>query len=137
MSPALTRPPRPKPRAVFIYSPNGMNMDQWRRRAAGGVLQPGPTLEPLGGLDGTLEERLEGSGIALRGKTGHLRHVASLSGVLPDASGRLLTFVVLVNGARGGREDVDDAIDAFVASFAPPPDEGPPTDGAAQGLGAD
>ena len=52
MLPAMTRPPRSKPRAVFVFSPNGMNMDQWRRRDAGGVLQPGPTLQPLGGLGG-------------------------------------------------------------------------------------
>lgn len=47
MSPALTRPPRPKPRAVFIYSPNGMNMAKWRPDGAGMGVKFGPTLAPM------------------------------------------------------------------------------------------
>jgi D-alanyl-D-alanine carboxypeptidase/D-alanyl-D-alanine-endopeptidase (penicillin-binding protein 4) len=73
---------------------------------------------PLGGLDGTLEDRQGGAAGAVRAKTGHLRHVASLSGVTPGPGGELLAFSVVVNGARGGYEDVDAAIDAFVTSLS-------------------
>ena len=81
---------------------------------------------PLGGLDGTLEDRMVDGAVAVRGKTGHLRHVASLSGLLSASNGRRLVFSVLVNGGRGGPEAMDDAIDSFVAgladaSFAPAP----------------
>jgi D-alanyl-D-alanine carboxypeptidase/D-alanyl-D-alanine-endopeptidase (penicillin-binding protein 4) len=73
---------------------------------------------PLGGLDGTLEDRMNGATGGVRAKTGHLRHVASLSGVAPGPDGELLAFSVLVNGARGGYEEVDAAVDAFVATLA-------------------
>ncbi len=73
---------------------------------------------PLSGLDGTLEDRMEERPVSLRGKTGHLRSVAALSGVLAGADGRWLAFSLLVNGGRGGREDVDEAIDEFIARLA-------------------
>ncbi|MCP4005211.1 MAG: D-alanyl-D-alanine carboxypeptidase/D-alanyl-D-alanine-endopeptidase [bacterium] len=73
---------------------------------------------PLGGLDGTLRDRMNGSAIPVRGKTGHLRRVSSLSGVLPAASGRRRVFSILVNGAKGGALEVDRAIDALVAGMA-------------------
>ena len=69
---------------------------------------------PLAGRDGTLEDRMQGLAGQVRGKTGHLRHVSSLTGLLPDSEGGGLAFSVLVNGARGGRLDVDRALDAFV-----------------------
>lgn len=47
MLPAMTRAPRPTPRVVFVFSPNGMNMDRWRVRGADGATAAGPTLEPL------------------------------------------------------------------------------------------
>jgi hypothetical protein len=47
MLPALTRPVRPKPRAVFIYSPNGMNMAKWRPDGGGTDTKFGSTLAPL------------------------------------------------------------------------------------------
>ncbi len=72
---------------------------------------------PLGGLDGTLEDRMEDGAILVRGKTGHLRRVSSLSGVVPAPDGRWLAFAILVNGARGNRLDVDAAIDALVAAL--------------------
>jgi len=71
---------------------------------------------PLGGQDGTLAERMESSGVEMRGKTGHLRHVSSLAGMLPGPKGPRV-FTVLVNGAQGSSAAVDDAIDAFVASL--------------------
>jgi len=74
---------------------------------------------PLGGQDGTLEERLEDAGIELRGKTGHLRHVSSLAGMLPGPTGRRV-FAIVVNGAQGSSSAVDDAMDAFVAGLGTP-----------------
>ncbi len=73
---------------------------------------------PLGGLDGTLEDRLDGVEVALRAKTGHIAGVSALCGVVPDAQGRRLGFAVLVNGARAGRTTVDSALDAFVTRLA-------------------
>jgi len=72
---------------------------------------------PIGGLDGTLEERVYDASRAVRGKTGHLRSVATLSGVIPSRSGRK-AFAVMVNGARTSRLDVDAAIDEFVSRLA-------------------
>lgn len=73
---------------------------------------------PLGGLDGTLEDRMNGDTATVRGKTGHLRHVSSLCGVLPgSAGGGMLSFAVIVNGARGNALEVDEAIDGFVAAL--------------------
>jgi D-alanyl-D-alanine carboxypeptidase/D-alanyl-D-alanine-endopeptidase (penicillin-binding protein 4) len=72
---------------------------------------------PLGGQDGTLESRRYDGAVPVRGKTGHLRRVASLAGVLPDADLRLRAFAILVNGARGDRTAVDDAIDQFVTAL--------------------
>jgi D-alanyl-D-alanine carboxypeptidase/D-alanyl-D-alanine-endopeptidase (penicillin-binding protein 4) len=76
---------------------------------------------PLAGLDGTLEDRMDEAPRPLRGKTGHLRHVSSLSGVFPDPSGRRLAFALIVNGARGGGLEVDAAIDAFLFDLGAPP----------------
>ena len=35
MAPAMSAPPKAKPRAVFVYAPNGMNMEQWRPKGNG------------------------------------------------------------------------------------------------------
>lgn len=77
---------------------------------------------PIGGRDGTLEDRSYTGGLAVRGKTGHLRSVSSLAGVVAGEQGRLRAFAIIVNGARGERLDVDAAIDEVVASLpgAPP-----------------
>lgn len=47
MAPALSRPPKRKPRAVFVYAPNGMNMEKWRPDGSGHAAKLGPTLSPL------------------------------------------------------------------------------------------
>jgi D-alanyl-D-alanine carboxypeptidase/D-alanyl-D-alanine-endopeptidase (penicillin-binding protein 4) len=89
-------------------------------RAAGASFAWGPEFLaslPLGGRDGTLEDRMQGEAPVVRAKTGHLRHAASLSGVALARDGERLAFSVIVNGARGGWEDVDAAIDAFVAAL--------------------
>jgi D-alanyl-D-alanine carboxypeptidase len=73
---------------------------------------------PLGGLDGTLEERMAGA-TPVRAKTGHLDGVSALCGMVPsgEGGGRRF-FALLVNGARGSAEDVDASLDRFVASVA-------------------
>jgi D-alanyl-D-alanine carboxypeptidase/D-alanyl-D-alanine-endopeptidase (penicillin-binding protein 4) len=85
---------------------------------------------PLGGLDGTLEDRLNGEPIPLRAKTGHLRRVSSLSGYVETLDGRRLAFAVLINGARGAALDVDAALDRFVTRLSQLRIE-PPTDATA------
>jgi len=49
MTPALLRvpPPPPSPRCVFVFSPNGMNMAEWRPDGAGRTAKFGATLAPL------------------------------------------------------------------------------------------
>ena len=77
---------------------------------------------PLGGLDGTLEDRLEGEELTVRAKTGHLNGVSSLCGVVPTVEGQeRLVFAVIVNGARASSEDVDAALDRFVVGLAAGP----------------
>lgn len=52
MLPAMSRPPRSAPKALFVFSPNGMDMARWRQRDPDGVLRTGPTLTPLRALEG-------------------------------------------------------------------------------------
>jgi D-alanyl-D-alanine carboxypeptidase/D-alanyl-D-alanine-endopeptidase (penicillin-binding protein 4) len=91
-------------------------------RAAGASFAWGPEFLaslPLGGRDGTLEDRMPSEAPpVVRAKTGHLRHAASLSGVALARDGERLAFSVIVNGARGGWEDVDAAVDAFVSALS-------------------
>lgn len=52
MLPAMVRPAaarllQPKPRAIFVYSPNGMNMAKWRPDGLGHGATLGPTLQAL------------------------------------------------------------------------------------------
>jgi D-alanyl-D-alanine carboxypeptidase/D-alanyl-D-alanine-endopeptidase (penicillin-binding protein 4) len=80
---------------------------------------------PLGGRDGTLEDRDLATVPGLRAKTGHLRAVSALSGVLHRGDGRELAFSVLVNGAPGDRSSVDAAIDRFIHGLSEPPGDSP------------
>jgi D-alanyl-D-alanine carboxypeptidase/D-alanyl-D-alanine-endopeptidase (penicillin-binding protein 4) len=73
---------------------------------------------PIGGRDGTLEDRNYAAGLAVRGKTGHLRNVSSLAGVVEGEQGRRRAFAIIVNGARADRLEVDAAIDEVVAGLA-------------------
>jgi D-alanyl-D-alanine carboxypeptidase/D-alanyl-D-alanine-endopeptidase (penicillin-binding protein 4) len=73
---------------------------------------------PIGGLDGTLEERLRDPSLPVRAKTGHLTGVVALCGIVPDAQERRLLFAVLVNGARTSSEAVDAELDSFVRALA-------------------
>ena len=47
MQPAMSRPAARRPRAVFVFTPNGVNMELWRSRDAAGAPGLGPTLAPL------------------------------------------------------------------------------------------
>ena len=86
---------------------------------------------PIGGREGTLEDRMQDGAVSIRAKTGHLRRVAALSGVVPGPDGTTRVFSILVNGARGDAEGVDVAIDAFAerlgsAAADPPRDPSAP-----------
>jgi serine-type D-Ala-D-Ala carboxypeptidase/endopeptidase (penicillin-binding protein 4) len=69
---------------------------------------------PIGGKDGTLKWRFEGSDVAgrLRAKTGTLENVCALSGVVQTAGGETLAFSVLVNDFSGRTGPVVQTIDA-------------------------
>ncbi len=69
---------------------------------------------PIGGREGTLEDRMQAGTVPIRAKTGHLRRVSALSGVVPGPDGVPRVFSILVNGAKGDADRVDAAIDAFV-----------------------
>jgi D-alanyl-D-alanine carboxypeptidase/D-alanyl-D-alanine-endopeptidase (penicillin-binding protein 4) len=80
---------------------------------------------PIGGKDGTLKWRFEGSDIAgrLRAKTGTLENVCALSGLVQTAGGEALAFSILVNDFAGHTAPVVQTIDALgtalVASGTP------------------
>jgi D-alanyl-D-alanine carboxypeptidase len=78
---------------------------------------------PIGGREGTLEDRMQNGSVQIRAKTGHLRRVAALSGIVPGPNGSTRAFSILVNGARGDAEGVDAAIDRFVERLGSAPVE--------------
>lgn len=86
-------------------------------------LRPLLTGLPVAGLDGTLLERFGGDGAGagvgtVRAKTGSLRGVTSLAGVVTTADGRLLAFAVLadaVPATEPSRAAVDDVASALAA----------------------
>jgi D-alanyl-D-alanine carboxypeptidase/D-alanyl-D-alanine-endopeptidase (penicillin-binding protein 4) len=82
---------------------------------------------PIGGREGTLEDRMQNGAVPIRAKTGHLRRVAALSGVVPGPNGETRVFSILVNGARGDAEGVDAAIDAFAEKLGTAKVEAAPT----------
>ena len=58
----------------------------------------GENLPSHGGRGGTMAQRLVGSGLDVRAKTGTLPGVSSLAGYVTAKSGRLLTFAIMMNG---------------------------------------
>jgi len=68
---------------------------------------------PVAGEDGTLSERLKGSGIAgrIHAKTGSVTHVRGLSGYADTPSGRRLIFSLMTNNQQGKNHDLHDAMD--------------------------
>ncbi len=75
---------------------------------------------PVGGVDGTLEHRLQGTaaGGHVQAKTGSMTHVRALSGYVTTHGGRQLIFSVVANNFDGAPADVNAAIDAAVARLA-------------------
>lgn len=62
---------------------------------------------PITATDGTLKRRFNGSALAGQAhlKTGTLRDVSALAGYVDVASGRCVSFVMLVNHANAGRSE--------------------------------
>ena len=73
----------------------------------------------IGGVDGTLQNRFKGTLAAgnVRGKTGTIDQVSSLSGYVNSASGEKLVFSVIVNGVNNSRLR-QSAIDEIVLALA-------------------
>jgi D-alanyl-D-alanine carboxypeptidase/D-alanyl-D-alanine-endopeptidase (penicillin-binding protein 4) len=75
----------------------------------------------IGGIDGTLQNRFKGTAAAgnVRGKTGTIDQVSSLSGYVNSATGEKFVFSVIVNGVNNSRlrqSAIDDIVLA-VANF--------------------
>ncbi|NLE01836.1 MAG: D-alanyl-D-alanine carboxypeptidase/D-alanyl-D-alanine-endopeptidase [Fibrobacter sp.] len=70
----------------------------------------------IGGIDGTLANRFKGTMIEnqIRGKTGTLSGVCSLSGYLKTRHGRFLAFSIIFNGFVGSSAPVREAQDEIV-----------------------
>jgi D-alanyl-D-alanine carboxypeptidase/D-alanyl-D-alanine-endopeptidase (penicillin-binding protein 4) len=75
----------------------------------------------IGGVDGTLKNRFKETAAAnnVRGKTGTIDQVSSLSGYVTTASGERLVFSILVNGVNeaGKRQAAIDEIVVALANF--------------------
>lgn len=76
---------------------------------------------PIGGLTGTLSDRFTsgaGTGV-VRAKTGSLKGVTSLAGLVVDADGRMLLYVVMADQTgEGGQWGPRQVIDSFVTGLA-------------------
>ncbi len=73
----------------------------------------------IGGIDGTLQNRFKGTLAAgnVRGKTGTIDQVSSLSGYINSASGEKLVFSIIVNGVNDVKMR-QSTIDEIVLSLA-------------------
>ena len=73
----------------------------------------------VGGVDGTLQNRFKGTVAAnnIRGKTGTIDQVSTLSGYVTTAAGERLVFSILVNGVSNVRTR-QAAIDEIVVALA-------------------
>jgi D-alanyl-D-alanine carboxypeptidase/D-alanyl-D-alanine-endopeptidase (penicillin-binding protein 4) len=71
---------------------------------------------PIVGVDGTMRRRLHGSPAAGRArmKTGSLSNVAALAGYVPDATGKPLVMVAMVNSNVAGNGHGRAVLDALV-----------------------
>ena len=70
---------------------------------------------PIGGQDGTLNERMKDAAIAGRvhAKTGSVSHVRTLSGFAETAGGRRLIFSFLSNNEEAKNHELPDALDGL------------------------
>ncbi len=75
---------------------------------------------PIGGADGTLEERFEGDpgGRRVRAKTGRVSGSRTLAGYVANSEGRRFAFALLTDGPRGSLEAIDHALDGVVREIA-------------------
>jgi D-alanyl-D-alanine carboxypeptidase/D-alanyl-D-alanine-endopeptidase (penicillin-binding protein 4) len=75
---------------------------------------------PIGGADGTLDERFGGeeSRRRVRGKTGRIAGTLTLAGYATNRDGRLFAFALLANQPRGSIEAVHQAIDRVIEALA-------------------
>ena len=75
----------------------------------------------IGGVDGTLKNRFKGTSAEanVRGKTGTIDQVSSLSGYVNSATGERFIFSVIVNGVNnvGTRKQIIDDIVVALANF--------------------
>ncbi len=71
---------------------------------------------PIGGADGTLDERFGGEGgkRRVRGKTGRVAGALALAGYAANRDGREFAFAILANQPRGSADAVHQAIDRVV-----------------------
>jgi D-alanyl-D-alanine carboxypeptidase/D-alanyl-D-alanine-endopeptidase (penicillin-binding protein 4) len=77
---------------------------------------------PIAGVDGTLEDRMEGTPAEnnLRAKTGTLDGVCALAGYVVSQDGELLAFAILMSGYAGSADRprrIQDQIGAALAAF--------------------
>jgi D-alanyl-D-alanine carboxypeptidase/D-alanyl-D-alanine-endopeptidase (penicillin-binding protein 4) len=75
---------------------------------------------PIGGADGTLDERFGGeeSRRRVRAKTGRIAATLTLAGYVANRDGRMFAFAVLANQPRGSIEAVHQAIDRLIEALA-------------------
>jgi D-alanyl-D-alanine carboxypeptidase/D-alanyl-D-alanine-endopeptidase (penicillin-binding protein 4) len=75
---------------------------------------------PMGGVDGTMKKRLDGTGAerAVRAKTGRLLDVVSLSGLATAEGGRRVVFSILVNDYNCATWKVQDDVDRLVLAMS-------------------
>lgn len=73
---------------------------------------------PIAGGDGTMSERAEGAAGRVRAKTGLLTGVATLSGFVEMADGRVAAFSFLVNDFEQGAPAARRAADRFAEALA-------------------
>ena len=114
----------------FFYDGSGMSMDDriapraYTKLLTYAARQPWgaawrDTL-PIAGVDGTLSGRFKTSPLKghLWAKTGTLNETNTLSGYLTTATGKTLTFSIMVNGHRPGNEVESQAIDRIADAIA-------------------
>lgn len=126
---AALAPAQLPPGSTSLYDGSGMstyNRTSPRALVAllrWGLAQPwGPLWQagwPIAGQSGTLKGRLRGTALEgqLRAKTGTLMGTQALAGTFPAASGRVLTFAVLVNDLPEGKSATP-AIDSLLLALA-------------------
>jgi D-alanyl-D-alanine carboxypeptidase/D-alanyl-D-alanine-endopeptidase (penicillin-binding protein 4) len=92
------------------------------RRMHGDTRHRQPWLEsfPVGGGDGTLQQRFLGTQAEglVRAKTGAISNVRALSGYIPAANGEQLAFSIIVNNVTATSEEIYKVIDAAVLRLA-------------------